>query len=518
MGETIDKLFLSYVEEDSRTATLIYYALKRSKGIAVWGYKQDGQIGVNFEEEFQQQIHESRYFCLLDSPHSRASVWIPGECQLAKASGATMIVCVLPPSTEEAWRHGTELFLGHNSFRGIAMADYGAGIRELFKLLGLVYAEASTAPREQDLAKELAVARQLEGKPEWTQKILDLYREVRERSGDADFAEAQLRVIIKQCALYGADNVVSPTLALAVLYADAGRHREAARVFSGLTQSHPRDPRGWAGLGAACFHLGEYQRCQQALRQAQEVGLAYYESDTGPHIVEITHNIASLCILLGRHEDAQRSLAKLSKADQERSFIQALKGRLLLQLGEPRKALPLLRAAHEKHDDAATALTIDLANCYRDLRMINEETALLERAVLEWRGYPEIWHRAADSYLRRGKVEDAIEAMRKAASLSADSPCFRAQLAALLYNAGRKDEAVEEAGQCTRLASPTGQGRYYLGLAYYVLGRTSVADELLDECRSDPAVANWPSYSATFGHKPPPRRAAKAMSRSSSPW
>ncbi len=98
MESLIGPFFLSYSEEDAVIARRIHEALRRAKA-QVWGYKEDGRYGVDYEEEFTNKIRASRFFCLLDGPHARASSWIRKECQLARRVGAIMVICRIGPMT-----------------------------------------------------------------------------------------------------------------------------------------------------------------------------------------------------------------------------------------------------------------------------------------------------------------------------------------------------------------------------------------------------------------------------------
>lgn len=494
----IEKVFLSYAEEDALTARRVYLDLDRSMRVEAWGYKEKGRIAENFKNEFEEQIKGCRYFCLFDSPHARRSSWIRHECGIARATNAIMVVCLLTTDADgSGWRQ-TELFEGHNLIRGIALTEYASGIRQLFEFLQVVYSPGSMFPRDQDFEREI-FSSQLDVNR--AQELFNLYREFRERSGDLEFAEAQLQVVISKCQYFGAKNAVSPALALAVMHADAGRHQEALRVFAALTQSHPNDPRGWAGLGGAYFHMGRYEQSVEALQRAHAVALARYKEESTQRVVEIVHNIVSVQILIGRRDAARTTLDGLSNQDQAHPFIRGLRGRLLLRDGYYNEALPHLQEAHAASVDVSAVLIVDLADCYWHLGQFDEEVALLQGAMTQWAGNPEICHRAAESYLRRGSTTQAIAAMRRASEHSRDAPRYRAQLAALLHQAGQTEEARAEAEACVELSAPTAQDRYYRGLAYYVLGKTRIAEDELAASRRDPVVSAWPDYAKTCGHE-----------------
>jgi tetratricopeptide (TPR) repeat protein len=310
------KIFLSYAEEDSTTAGRVFSDLQRFQ-VEVWGYTECGRYGVNFREEFETQIRQSSYFCLLDSPAARQSRWIKEECRLAAALRETpnagvrqiMVVCSLATVTEGAeWRH-TELWDGQNLNKALDFSDYDKGIRELFRFLEIAYTPWSSLPRDQDFTNEVHAANI--GRQR-TQELFDFYRQFRESFSDSDYAEALLRVVIRKCKVYKAEPVVSPALALGVMQADGGRHRDALKTFAALAESNPSDPRVWAGLGGAYFHMEQYSLCLEALYRSRTITLNHPGTESTRHMIEVVHNIAWVQILLGKIDEANAVLEELA--------------------------------------------------------------------------------------------------------------------------------------------------------------------------------------------------------------
>jgi tetratricopeptide (TPR) repeat protein len=493
MGAVSEAAFLSYAEEDAVIALRIHQALSRS-GMSVWGYKENGRIGVDFREEFRERIRNSHYFCLLDSPSSRLSAWIKEECELARKTGALTVICRIETGVDEKeWRR-VELFKDQNFIAAIDFAVFETGIHRLCQHLGVAYTPAFSLPRDQDFVKEVFEAGLTNR--DRIQELHDLYHEFREQFADAEFAEAQLRIVIRKCERYGAGNILSPRLALGVLLGEAGRHREALKTFERLTESHPRDPRGWAGAGGAYYQLGIYERSLIALRRAEDAIRRFYPLESADRLPEVLHNIASVLLLLDRAGEASDVLSQLSGEQRLLPYIRAIDGRLLLSEGKPGAALPHLQAAYEAFRQQCyvpASLVVSLADCYRNLNREAEEIRLMrtefERAPLR----PELCQRAADCFLRYGKTEEAIAAMRKAAGALSGSPLYRSQLAALVHQRGSVDEGLEHARECVR-SGLTAHERYYRGLAYYLLDQAQSAEFDLDESRKDPVVAQWPHY------------------------
>jgi tetratricopeptide (TPR) repeat protein len=493
MGAMSDAAFLSYADEDAVVALRIHQALTRS-GMPVWGYKENGRIGVDFREEFRERIRGSRYFCLLDSQYSRLSQWIKQEWNLAVEAKAIKVICRVETRIEgKEWRR-VELFKGQNLLAAIDFKVFEIGIHRLCEHLGIAYTPAFRLPRDQDFSKEVFEAGLNDR--DRVEELHDLYHEFREQFADVEFAEAQLRIIIRKCQRYGATNVVSPILALGVLLGEAGRHREALKIFQSLTESHPRDPRGWAGAGGAYFQLGMYERSLTALKRADETIREFYPRESADRLPEVLHNIGSLLLLLDRTKEAWAVLNRFSVDQRKLPYVQALEGRLLLAGDKAAAALPHLEAAYHEFRQqysAPPSLVMSLADCYRDLGQSAKEIELMKATLDMVPSQPELCHRAADCFLRHAKVQDAAAAMRKATESLPESPLYRSQFAALLHQSGKVDEGLTHARECVR-SGLTAQERYYRGLAYYLLGQTESAEFDLAESRKDAVIAEWPHY------------------------
>jgi len=494
MGAVNEAAFLSYAEEDAVIALRIHQALTRS-GMPVWGYKENGRIGVDFREEFRERIRASRYFCLLDSQFSRLSPWIKDEWELAREAGGIKIICRVETRLDgKEWRR-VELFEGQNFTAAIDFKIFEVGIHRLCRHLGIAYTPAFSLPRDQDFAKEVFEAGLKDR--DRVQEVHDLYHEFREQFADAEFAEAQLRIVIRKCERYGAINVVSPRLALGVLLGEAGRHREALKTFESLTQSHPHDPRGWAGAGGAYFQLGMHEQSLTALKRAADAIRKFYPLESADRLPEVLHNIGSVLLLLGRATEAWDVLNQLSGEQRNLPYIRELDGRLLLAEGKPNAAIPHLESAYEAFHQqyhVPTSLIVSLADCYRDLGREAEEIRLMRSGLDIVPFRPELCHRAADCFLRYNRTDEAITAMREATKGLPESPLYRSQLAALLHQSGRVDEGLAHARECAR-SGLTAPERYYRGLAYYLLDQAESAEFDLAESRKDhPLTAQWPHY------------------------
>lgn len=496
----MSSVFLSYAEEDGTLALRVQEDLAGAK-LQVWRYERDARIGVDYRQEYRSQIESASFFCLLDSPAARRSPYVREECELARKLEAvngqpSFVSCLAakqPDSDVEA--ASNELFPGQNTIQYLDLADYERGIRRLCRHFGCVYVPRFHLPRDLDLEREVFSA----GLQNWqVESLLEMYRRFRALYGDdRRLAAAQLELLVRQCEDLGARPVFSPRIALGVLQGDGGRFSEARETFAELVRLCPGDPRLWAGLGGAQSYLAQPDEAlrsfETSLALLQEAGAAADD----PHVLEVTHNIGKVLLVLGRLDEAWQRLADLPHAAAGEPYLQALRGQIQLARGQPDSARRLLEEALEAYQstrDLDASLVTSLADCYRSLREPEREAALLQRGEELLPEDAEIKKRRAELFLRQGLTEHAVSSLRKAIRCDPSSVPMRSELALLLARLGREEEARHAAHQCLRPREESPRERYYRGLALYLLGVEDLARRELEEARQDPVVAGWPPY------------------------
>jgi tetratricopeptide (TPR) repeat protein len=489
----MDDLFLSYAEEDNSIAMWIYQDLKQT-GVAVWRYEEDGEIGVNMLKEVRENIEKSRYFCLLDSPHSRKSDFVRLECMIALEVGARkpdfqLIICLI--EKEGDWKK-EELFKGQNLTTYINLVDYKNGMVKLCNVLEKCFIPWLSVPRLEDFKEEIGSC---EIPIKRKQYLAELYSSFGDSynnaKGSAGAAESLLNALIVECEKYGA-NIITPHIALGVLRADSGRDYEALNTFSIITQKFESDPRGWAGVGAAQFHLRDYE---SALRAYEICHRLILESDNEKHksrLPEIVQNKAKVLVELGDTERALRDVGALSECDRAHPAIQNVRGEILMRRGEWLKAIPCFETAYSRYTDRS--IILNLAECYKRTGNHRKEYEILQSGTRSFPEDAEMVKSLARYFMEAKEIYKAISYFKKAVSISPESIQYRVELALILREIGNAVCSRDQIMQCARLTARSAIEHYYLGYAFYLLGKFERARDEYEIAKEDPLIKSWLYY------------------------
>lgn len=502
---TLNSVFLSYSSKDNVFVKRVYDDLKRS-GFDVWGFEENGRVGVNFMQEFSNELRNRRFFCLMDSPNARLAKYVKKECEIAmeritKDDSFILVPCLIHSKEPSHSWWFVEIFANQNLISYINLTDYERGIRKLCRHLGAVYYPASQIPRDKDFLEELFSSSL---KRNDITELSELYAHFRkEYSKRPSIAKNWANNLIARLDDLGATKIVSPRIALGVMEAEAERHMKAGEIFHRFAQLQPDDPRAWAGLAGARFFLADYTGALESYYRCKEIIVGTTNSEHILHLPEVSHNIARTLLALGQAQKAWEELESLSAKDKCEIHVQSLKGKILLYLENPGKAVKYLKKALEGFDRNCQTppgvLVIDLAECYKLLDRSLEEEETIQLGISMFKDDPEMFRWIAGRSLNNFEPCKAINFLKKAILLEKDSVIYKAELSSLFYFIGKKDEAFLEAKLCIeleeRMMVKTPRDQYYLGLAYYILSKNEVAENLLQKARiKDNIIAGWPSY------------------------
>ncbi len=494
-------VFLSYAGEDGTCAMRVYDDLGRS-GLKVWRYERDGDVGVDFTSEYRDAIQNARFFCLLDSSHARRSDHVQEECKLAISHAITqetpkLVPCLIEPIPNSGadWTT-TELFPKQNQRTHIDLTDHEKGIKRLARHLGAVFYPGWEMPRDRDFEQEVY---DLHLQPDQTQNLIDLYTKFLDLyESDLELGEAQLRVLIQECAGLHATNVISPRIALGVLQAKIGHHRSARKTFHDLAQDQPEDPRVWASLAGAQFYLADYETALSSYRKCRALLDGNPRTTRTVSVIgEMTHNTARVLLALGDPKAAEVELTTIDPSEAKEPYIESLRGRILMDQGDCGRALEYLEkafGAYEKSSNIPISLVMDMADCYRTLERFDKELEVVENGMNRLHDDPEMWRRGAQCYQVQGDLARAINCMRQAISLDPDSVLFTGELALLFRLSGDTRRSEAEAERCLNLVQLCGTEHYYRGLAFHLLGQQQLADYEIGLSRGEPVIQTWPEY------------------------
>lgn len=494
---TSTKVFISYSKEDSTFANRIREDLINSR-ILAWCYEPDGEPNIQFPQEIEARIREADFFCLIDSPRARSSRWVQRECEIASSVAAVserpcFVVCCMEEGQD--WKE-PELFPGHNERRYFDFTDGRSAIRELCLSLGVNYQAPYSLPRDVDFRDELE--RTPIGVAE-RQRLIDHYRRFQvKRQTAPDVAEAYLKIIQTESEDL-AIGLTSPTLALAVLQADAERLQDAAETFALASRQVPGDPRGWAGLGGALYYLDRYEEALAAYRRAKSAFRKLRTADETDHYGLIVHNLAQTLRALGLDDEAEREVLSVDPGAANRLDVILLRAELAMSRGDYRRSINMLEHAISHIKDGIQKLgslaALRLAECYGAVGDFWREDAVLQTALWQYPEDPEVPRRIAAHHAAEERREEAVELMRIARGRSPNIK-YQAEYALLLKNLRYIKAAVREATAALSMTISTRADRYYLGLAYFLVGKREIAEAEFQKSKEDRKLASWPWYDA----------------------
>lgn len=266
---------------------------------------------------------------------------------------------------------------------------------------------------------------------------------------------------------------------LSVGYALVGetRYAEAASIFDALTKRRPRDYFALYGDALATFNAGRAAEALALARRAADISLG----DT--HNVEANVRASDALVLLavieavrGDNNSALKDVRKAVELAPESFDAQFALGRALYGAGDDAGAVQAFRAAVALRPSDARSLFF--------LATALERAGDTEGALAAYRQLAQRQPRAHEGHLglgvmltKRGGAE-ADEGMKELAlALEIDPNLYEARvtLGRALLSKGRAQEAIEHLSRAAELAPGNPEPHYQLSLAYRKLGRREEA-------------------------------------------
>ena len=492
---------MSYASPDGGFAKHIYEDLRRS-GVDVWGFEENQRFGIDFIDRFTSELQLRQVFCLLDSNHARESTWVRQECRIAldcreNDSNFIILPCLIQRLEENANWYSNELFKGQNHLAYLDLTQYENGIRKLCKLIGTAYIPYSDVQRDCDFWAEI---QQLRLKRDQLQELDQLYKRYCSTRNDCpDTAIKWLREVIVYLDDLGAENVVTPRLALAVIHSNSDQHKEACQVFERLSRISPSDPRIWAGLAGARFFLGDYQGALVDYRHSEKLVRENGDPQDIVHLVELMHNIAWTILKIGDPSSAWEVLQDLPVIAEHEPNIAELKGKICLERGRITEAAKYFETAleldRERGEKPAFSLVSNLADTYHLLDRDYDEKQCVFTWLVDFESDPEMLCKLAACSIRNMDFQSASRWLTKAIETTPKSIIYRSELASILFYFGDIKAAKTMAIECHGLTANCAREHYYLGLAYHILESIEIAKLERQKANVDVVVANWPEYS-----------------------
>lgn len=301
------------------------------------------------------------------------------------------------------------------------------------------------------------------------------------RQGRLSEAEAEYRAVLSRFPV-----ARKARHQLALTLDDLGRHAEAETEARRSLAEEPREAEGWSLLGFVLTNQGRLLEAEQAYRRALELT---------PNYGTAHHNLGSLLVQMERAEEALATLERAQALGVPKFELHFTRARALMLLYRPEEAeQEYVRAVAERprHADAQ-------ANLAR-LRFMRRDPFFARSLEEVSRAAPddlELHLALANLFFRAGLYERAETRIRDVLKTHGSLPRFRTQLAYVLLEQDRLQEAEVEALEAVG-AEPRNSGAIDL-LVTVLLARARPEEALpfiLAKRTQEPSAQNWIAHEA----------------------
>lgn len=258
---------------------------------------------------------------------------------------------------------------------------------------------------------------------------------------------------------------VSEALARAIKDHQAGRLREAQRVYQDILQVQPGNAEALHLLGVVHHQSGNHDRAVDLIGRAIHAnpkhGLAHY----------------NLGLALKAQDKLDRAIASFRLAvTLEPKLVRAHHnlGLALADRGEPAEATAAFRRALALDPKHARA-HYHLGNALKKQGMLDEAVAAYRAAAALRPDHAETHYNLGNTLKEQGRLEDAIAAYRRAVAVDPDYALAHNNLGIALFERGDLDEAVAAYERALAIEPDYPEAHANLGMALVDLGKLDAA-------------------------------------------
>lgn len=286
---------------------------------------------------------------------------------------------------------------------------------------------------------------------------------------------AEVTQAIQRVRTSATGDVIADALVIGGTLLKSGRFSEAVELFSALAEKKPNDHEVAYGLALAAFNAGRAAEAEPLARRAVDLALDASGTNEADRVQRSADALVLLAVILAvrgddaaalkavrqavglapKHFDAQLALGRaLFGMGDNAGAIRAFQTAKLLQPANT-KALFFLATAMERAGDIKAALAT-----YRELISVKPD-----------------WHEGhlglGVLLLKRGGAEAAegLNALERALQINPNLYEARIALGKALISRGRWNDAVEHLTRAAALAPDNPEPHYQLSIAYRRLGR-----------------------------------------------
>ncbi|MGH7600682.1 MAG: TIR domain-containing protein [bacterium] len=452
-------LFISYSWKDEKSVARFCDDLLRHK-VSFWIDRKKLEVGMSLPEVIQTAIRECEFFCLLVSPDALKSPWVQKEYRFACEQRKTILPCwIRSPDDVDSLTVAAHPFYGlHDIVYADFRHSYEQGINEFFGKLGIVY-----HPLYPDVEEFFNELKQKVSPAPWEiySMLRDYFQEA-DRSRKADQYEQaiqKLEIIVRI-----KPELVSPKVALGICYALVEKHGEAAREFAEVTKYSPSDYRGWAGLGAAQYYLGDFAEAVAAFERALKIR---------KHADELRNNYGRALLGLRRSKEAAKAFRQAREQMPKDANVLAGLGTALLWNGQYHEAVSIFQEALRFSSAPLAEAVCGLGEALENLNRLEEAREIYRHS--QSTGNPEIIRRLARSEWCLGNIDRSLQLYDDLCRDLKNRQVYLVEMAQLLSKLGRDNEMRRKCEESLKCQIVSASDFYYAGLACYLLGEKIAA-------------------------------------------
>jgi len=467
----MSEVFISYSHKDQKIVTRIYNDLVRHQ-IIVWrDENQNRRLGMSLPDVILNNIENCKFFCLMISSDAFSSEWVQKEYKLAREKSKMILPCLIQPIDMEVLKDIAHPFYGlQDIFYADFISSYEQAMFELLEKMEIIY-----HPFYPDIEEFLTeVAQKVEPMRSGNYLSFSEYFQEATKShkqNNYDQAIEKLEIIVRT-----KPELVTPKIALGNCYGLIEKHKEAAAEFKKVTEMLNSDFRGWAGLGAAKYYLGDFEEAIAAFRKALDLRRNAYEllNNYGRALLRLRRSKEAIKVFQQAHERMQNNdpniLAGLGTAllwnSQYHLAVEAFQKVLIISSTPMEEVVCGLGEALEKLNRFDEARQI-----YCKGQSTNDPEIIRRLARLEW---------------RMGNITCSLKLFDELCQQTENRRVYLVEMAQLLHTLGRQKEMLVKCEESLKDKAVSATDYYYAGLAYFLLGeKIASASHYNTACKMD---------------------------------
>jgi protein O-GlcNAc transferase len=270
----------------------------------------------------------------------------------------------------------------------------------------------------------------------------------------------------------------------AVAMHQAGNVAHAIEAYGAIIAQVPNHFDATHLLGVIALQEGRLDQAQHLIVSALRAN---------PSDPSALNNLGLVYLRKGELELARGQFERAIKIKPNLTDALTSYGTVLFQLGRPREALVPLRRVHSDNPQSAVVCNL-IGACLMDLAEAHEAVKFFETATIAEPNVGDGWSNLSIALNSAGDLERAQNCADKAVALSPESPSALAARAAVEFEDGQMDTAIETYGEAMALPDPSIQTYCSFAHALRASGR---CDEALNYLRQavtidgNNALARW---------------------------